>query len=482
MRRRYAEGITTCMGPKKMRWQIDFQCFPHLKNIRDYSVRAATVRRTLTLYRCVLFSRTRSQLRAAGAWRSLLLLHIYVTTSSHHLRFRSAPEVFSKHHFLVWCGAMLLRDGTVALLGILVMPAALSLLPMLLARRPEGTYDAAKWTQYIRWFRVVPLLAVAMWWSLCDTYPQSSLLTSLRNFFPRSVYFLLVPLVSIALARLILYGSSREILTRRWTTIDIFRLAIWSAMARTLPLLMVAIGIDVLPHQPVAGFFYFVGAISVAILATLRLRSAEGFVPRPVNSGELHKRAFFLAKKMGIRLRRVYVFPSGKGHLTNAFGGLSGSIGVSDDYGKWLRGSQLDFVIGHELAHIQQNHTQKKVGTLVALFALVSAAGMALPHLPSQLRGIFPFVAVFAPLTTFYALSRRFEYAADRVGVEIANDPSASVQALAGLYRRTQESPESSRLTELFATHPALSRRVQAIAHSHHLSAERLSHLVRHAF
>jgi Zn-dependent protease with chaperone function len=376
----------------------------------------------------------------------------------------------------------LLRDGTVALLAILVMPAALALLPVLLARRPEGTYDAAKWTRYIRPFRVVPLLAVAMRWSLCDTYPQSNLLTSLRHFFPRSVYFLLAPVVSIALARLILYGSSREVLTHRWTTTDIFRLATWSTVARTLPLLMVAIGIDVLPYQPVAGFFYLVGAISVAILATLRLRSAEGFDPRPVSSGELHKRAFLLAKKMGIRLRRVYVFPSGRGHLTNAFGGLSRSIGVSDDYGKWLKGSQLDFVIGHELAHIQQNHIQKKIGTLVALFSLVSVVGIELPHLPSELRVMFPFVAVFAPLMTFYALSRRFEYAADCVGVEIANDPSASVQALAGLYRRTLESPESSRLTELFATHPALSRRVQAIARSHQLSAERLSHLVRHVF
>jgi hypothetical protein len=131
-------------------------------------------------------------------------------------------------------------------------------------------------------------------------------------------------------------------------------------MARTFPLLMVAVGIDVLPHQPVAGFFYLVGAISVAILATLRLRSAEGFVPRPVNSGELHKRAFFLAKKMGIRLRRVYVFPSGKGHLTNAFGGLSSSIGISDDYGKWLRGEPTRLCNrARTRAHTAKPYTEK---------------------------------------------------------------------------------------------------------------------------
>jgi Zn-dependent protease with chaperone function len=91
-------------------------------------------------------------------------------------------------------------------------------------------------------------------------------------------------------------------------------------------------------------------------------------------------------------------------------------------------------------------------------------------------------VAVFVPLLVFYGLSRRFEYAADCAGVEVANDPSASIQALAGLYRRTQESPERSRFAELFATHPALSRRVETIARSHQLTAERMSHLVRHVF
>jgi Zn-dependent protease with chaperone function len=245
---------------------------------------------------------------------------------------------------------------------------------------------------------------------------------------------------------------------------------------------MVAIGIDSLPFRALTGLSCIAGAAVVALFATMRLRSAEGFDPRPVNSGELHKRALVIAKRMGVRLRRVCVVPSGKGHLTNAFGGLSRSIGVSDDYGKWLKGSQLDFVVGHELAHIQQKHWQKKMAALVTLFSLVSALSIGLPHFPSVVRAVFPFVAVFVPLLVFYGLSRRFEYAADRTGVEVANDPSASIQALAGLYRRTQESPERSRFAELFATHPALSRRVETIARSNQVTAERMSHLVRHVF
>jgi Zn-dependent protease with chaperone function len=376
----------------------------------------------------------------------------------------------------------LLDDVRVALAGIIVIPPLLSLLPLLMARRSDGSYDAAKWAGYIGLFRVVPILAVATWWSVCDIFPGSlSLLTS-RHVFPRSVCFWVPPMVSMAVARLIVYWSRREVLKQRWTNVDILRLATWSTLARTLPLLMVAIGIDGLPFRIFAGLSCIAGAAAVALFATVRLRTAEGFEPRPVNSGELHKRAFLIAKKMGVRLRSVYVVPSGKGHFTNAFGSLSRSIGVTDDYGKWLKGSQLDFVVGHELAHIQQKHWQKKMTSLALLFSLISMLGIGLPHLPTAVRAVFPFVAVFVPLLIFYGLSRRFEYAADRAGVEAAKDPGASIQALAGLYRRTQESPESSPFAELFATHPPLSRRVEAIARSHQLTTERISHLVRNVF
>jgi Peptidase family M48 len=372
-----------------------------------------------------------------------------------------------------------LNDRTVALAGILATPALLSPLLLLLAQKSDGSYDRAKWTRSIGLFRVVPILAVAMWWSFCEIFSEPLSLMTWRLFFPRSVYFLLAPTVSIAVARVIVHGSSRKVLNRRWTNVDILRLATWSTMATTVPLLMVAFGIDALPFQALAGLSCLAGAAVVALLATNCLRSAEGFDPRPVNSGELHKRALVIAKGMGVRLRRVCVVPSGKGHLTTAFGGLSRSIGVSDDYGKWLKGSQLDFVVGHELAHIQQKHWQKKMAALVILFSLVSALGIGLPHFPSAVRAVFPFVAVFVPLLAFYGLSRRFEYAADRTGAEVANNASASIQALAGLYRRTQESPECSRFAELFTTHPALSRRVETIARSNQLTAEQMSHLVR---
>jgi len=265
---------------------------------------------------------------------------------------------------------------------------------------------------------------------------------------------------------LMVYLSGRRILARRWTNTDILRLSIWSTVSKSVPLLMVALGIDALPYQPFTGLSWQVCAVVVLPLATLRLRSVEGFDFRSVNSGEVHKRALATAKKMGVQLRRVYVVPSGKSHLTNAFAGLSKSIGVSDDYGKWLKGSQLDFVVAHELAHIQRKHGFKKLVTLFILFSIVSSLGFAVPHFSPVVQGLFPLIAVFGPMMTFYSFSRRYEYEADRIAVQVTSNASAAIQALTRLDLYTQESGQFSPVAELFSTHPSLPRRLKAIENS----------------
>lgn len=78
-------------------------------------------------------------------------------------------------------GAIALSDGSVALAATLVLPPALSLLSVRFALRRDESYNAAQWIRYLRLFRVVPLFTVAMWWSLCDTFPQSGLLRILTS-------------------------------------------------------------------------------------------------------------------------------------------------------------------------------------------------------------------------------------------------------------------------------------------------------------
>jgi hypothetical protein len=66
------------------------------------------------------------------------------------------------------------------------------------------------------------------------------------------------------------------------------------------------------------------------MLGMLRLRSAEGMKLQEVKGGELYQPPFVLAKITKTPLKRVYVVPAGRGHLTNAYG-ASRTIAVTDN-------------------------------------------------------------------------------------------------------------------------------------------------------
>jgi Zn-dependent protease with chaperone function len=93
-------------------------------------------------------------------------------------------------------------------------------------------------------------------------------------------------------------------------------------------------------------------------------------------------------------------------------------------------------------------------------------------------RPLLDILVVFFPILTFYFFSRRFEYAADESSVEMTKDPEMAIRALANLYRITQSPTHCDRLTELFMTHPSLTRRVRAIGESGRMPAERISEVV----
>lgn len=113
--------------------------------------------------------------------------------------------------------------------------------------------------------------------------------------------------------------------------------------------MVVAIAFDAIYEHSLACIFWFVAAAVLARGGDIGLRLAEGLKLPEVKSGTAYKRAFVLAREMGTRLKRVYIVPAGRGRMTSAFG-LSHSIALTDNYGKFLHGPHLDFVIGHELS------------------------------------------------------------------------------------------------------------------------------------
>jgi Zn-dependent protease with chaperone function len=211
------------------------------------------------------------------------------------------------------------------------------------------------------------------------------------------------------------------------------------------------------------GTFWLVAAGIVAVVGPMRLHSAQGIRLRRVKSGTLYNRAFRLARKVGVDLKRVYVVPPGRGHMTNAFG-LWRGIALTDNFGEYLSGPQLDFVIGHELAHVKGRHARKRFVFILLLFAILASLSFWLSPVTMLLRPILILFALLVPLLTIYFISRYFEYSCDREAIGFTNDPEAGLHALANLYRMTGSPVTCIRIVELFMAHPSLTNRLDAIA------------------
>ena len=338
---------------------------------------------------------------------------------------------------------------------------------------------------YRRWIHIILLGTVAAWWALWDSQRQSALvpkvalrLSWIDPALVKPLLFWGLPIGVVAVVQLICYSLDRAFVGRRWTASDLLRLAFWRTVSPTVALLFVATGFDGIYERRLVGILWLIAAAILAMVGTLRLRLAGGIKLQRVKSGELYKRAFVMAKHMQTPLKRVYVVPAGRGHLTNAYG-LSQSIAVTDNYGKFLNSAQLDFVIGHELGHVQARHGRKKLFIIVTVFAVIALLCFFLPPILIPFRPLLDISVMFVPILTFYFFSRRFEYAADEASVQLTQDAEAAIHALANLYQMAQAPTRCDRLTELFMTHPALTRRAQAIGETGRIPVEQISEVIR---
>ncbi|MGO8796095.1 MAG: M48 family metallopeptidase [Candidatus Sulfotelmatobacter sp.] len=223
-----------------------------------------------------------------------------------------------------------------------------------------------------------------------------------------------------------------------------------------------------------AGTLWLVAAGTAAVVGPIQLRRAQGIKLRRVKSGTLYNRAFRLARKVGVNLDRVYVVPPGRGHLTNAFG-LRRGIALTDNFGEYLSDPQLDFVIGHELAHVKGKHTRKKLSVVLLLVVVLALLSFSLSSAATAFRPILMLTVLLAPLLVARGLSRHFEYSCDQEAVGFTNDPESGLDALVNLYRMTGSPVKCGRIVELFMTHPSLAHRLEAITRAGGIPVSRAS-------
>ena len=197
-----------------------------------------------------------------------------------------------------------------------------------------------------------------------------------------------------------------------------------------------------------------------------------------------------LARRAGLPVPRVYVIES---EQPNAFAtGRSpahSAVAVTTGLIRFLDREELAGVIAHELAHIRNRDTLTMTVSATIAGAIASLAqfgflfgsrGDDRPHpvMGLAMMLLAPIAATIIQLT----ISRSREYAADRLGAEIAGDPLALASALAKIETAATQIPnpqaESHPATaplfiinpltgggmdNLFSTHPSTANRIAAL-------------------
>jgi Zn-dependent protease with chaperone function len=368
---------------------------------------------------------------------------------------------------------------------ILLLPIALTLLFWRYALRAHDANPRTVWADYRGFGRFILAATVAGWWVEWDFRGRSALPPILVRNWPGTLgispaeilLFWVAPMASLAIFLFSCYAIDKKLLEQRWSLFEIARRTWWRLASFVIPLQMVAAGFTAIFEGKISGTAWLLSAGVVSKIGTGFLRRAEGIKLNRLKSGELRNRAFKMASQMGVTIARVYMVPAGKGHLANAYG-MSNAIGLTDNLGKYLTKAQVDSVIAHELAHIKLRHARKHLLLVLGIFSMMTVLLFRFSRYALPLHALAQIAVIFMPLTVIYYFSRQWEYSADRVAVEFTGATEVAIRGLMNLHKVDNVPMQTARFSELFMTHPSLTRRVDEIAKIGQIPAQQLSRIL----
>ena len=367
---------------------------------------------------------------------------------------------------------------------LLFLPLALSGWYRHKAFQKSGEDRTAIWFAYRGLGRFILLTTLALWWALWDLH--GGWLGRLRmwpsSFSPLSdhqhLLFSIPPIASFFLLQVLNFSTDKTVSCLHWSHMAIARQAWWSVVQNVISMLMIAAGFEAIYAGHYIGILWLFGAAVTHRVGLIFQRLAEGMRFNRLKSGELRNRSFAMARKMGINLDSVCMVPAGKGHLTNAFG-ASNMIALTDALPKYLNERQVDSVIAHELIHVKHKHGRMGSFMMVATFSALVLLMFKIPDRMMQLRPLLDITIIFIPMIVYYYLSRRAEFEADREAVLYTGDPETAIRGLANLYKSASVPIRCNKLSELFQTHPSLTRRVLAIAQVGEMPKDRVTKVLK---
>lgn len=229
--------------------------------------------------------------------------------------------------------------------------------------------------------------------------------------------------------------------------------------------------------------WFFSDKIAVAAMRGQQVGPKSG-----AGAGALYDTVERLSRQANLPMPKVYICPH---EAPNAFATgrnpKNAAVAVTAGAMQLLNQNELEGVIAHELAHIKNRDTLTSTiaATIASIFSMLAYFGMFMGGggnrggNPLALLAMILFGAIGAALIKAM-ISRSREYVADADGASIAGSPHGLVSALQKLDAYSKRIPlhnpnpamnnlfivepfTGRGITELFATHPPMEKRIAAL-------------------
>jgi len=379
-----------------------------------------------------------------------------------------------------------------ALLGVLLLPALLIFWMGRKALASEAQDKAVVWFTYMRYLQWTLNLSLLAWWIAADSLHLVQLLqilsagTRLAPIWDYAVTPTIVEWFPPAVIWVLCFALSHPVQERlrglTWTRGELAMQGLHSFCASLLPLGLFLTGLSTIAKSSLrVGVLWMVAAFAVAIIASRARQKFLGMQPQALTTGDLRDHAFAMARQLGVKLQQVYIIPSGKGQMANAFARKGNVISFTDFLLQRMTRREVNYVLGHEMTHLKLGHPGKlAMAAVVSYFVAITGMGFLdfFFHL-----SVVPRYALIVGVVTLapYFWSRRFEYAADAGAVEATGDPEAAISALFKLAQLNMLPIHWSNWSEKWLTHPSSLRRAQAIARKAFIPLERVPDIAQRA-
>jgi Zn-dependent protease with chaperone function len=286
------------------------------------------------------------------------------------------------------------------------------------------------------------------------------------------------PVLVMWLCHVCSYRVYRNVRGAEWSPAAVMRRLIAAATVGILPFLIIILVLSTWRSTRLTGLLTIVGVLSLAALARI-IRNSMRWSMYAVTSGELRDRIFELAGRAGLKLKQIYVLPEGKAQLSNAFARSDNAVMLTASLLRHLTKREVSAIMAHEIGHLREKHPQRKATiTWVTLVAANFVAGAAATLIDIQRWGPAMFSLALAGATfVSHFLSRGNERNADAIGISLTGDPESFISGLAKMSRLNLMPLHVGGAVE-FGTHPQTLGRLQDVARTHGITAERLQALL----